>query len=218
MSSSLPQHNYRPIIAYQNNRSSIDGIFSVLKLLNGDYKTRYTIEGKSTEPRYSCTLLDQYFDNKENTAFWSTDDKPEITVKFDSPFILSGYAIINSVQQETNSAPEAWVVYGVDSDGIRHPLDTQTDQKFCESDSRPYVCSKMIVKGYEINKPEKYIFNEYVFHQTMNSCEFSYLFFKAIDFFGTLCGLGGVCSLFPVTYQLRNPIQISNIIIHFILS
>ena len=173
---SLPLTNYQAIPLPQDNVSSIHGLFSVLKELNGKYKSRYTID-ESTD---NTLEIDSYFDvNHQN--YISVEDHFEITFRFNSSFLLTGYAIANAAPNKLNSYPTAWNIFGIDNHKNRHLLDSQSNQTFCESLSP--ACTIETIKGYQIRKQFK-AFNNFVFQQTANSDSHNYVFLKAIDFYG----------------------------------
>ena len=202
VSLNLPASNFQSISIHQNNLSSVHGIFAFLKELNGKYKTRYSIDGTCQSLTASIDYVDMYYDNPKYMPYWSNNGDPEVLIKFNSTFLLTGYAIVNSIRDGYNSAIEGWNLYGIDSTGQRHLIDSQTGQKFCEFKPNECKCRIETIKGYQIQRPIRG-YKNYVLHQTQNSCNATYLWFKALDFFGTLCGINENCSFRPVTCNIK---------------
>ena len=208
----LQRSNYQSLSIHQNNLSSLHGVFAFLKELNGKYGSRYTIEGSHHDQDHYSTFLDKYYENNDNYVFWSTEEDPEIIIRFNSTFLLTGYALMNGVQASSNSAPTGWDIYGVDSRGTKILLDKQSDQKFCETKSQRFQCSIMSIKGYQIKTQFKG-FKEFIFHQTENSNKFKWLFLKSIDLFGTLCGIGEKCTFKVITCNIKRGLHTNLIFI-----
>ena len=206
----LPLTNYQAISVHQDNISSIHGIFAFLQELNGKYSSRYEIEANPLNEGDVGKIIDNYY-SEQNIPYRSQEGKNEITFRFKSPLLLTGYAIGNSTPDSSNSYPEAWNIIGIDDSKNRYIIDTQTEQKFCYNNLT--YCPTEIIKGYKISKRVRG-FKEFVFQQTKNSDHHSYVLLRAIDFFGTLCGINKSCSFsfyscIVRTSNLRSPVIIT---------
>ena len=213
MPSSLNEFNNQPIGVLQNNLTTINGIFAFLKNLNNGTRTRYSIKSYEKEG-YPNGCLDDYYGWTENTRYWSTNDNKNISITFNSLFLLSGYAISNAVIAERgNSYPSGWKLIGVDvNTGKNVVLDKQENQTFCGESN---LCVDEFVKGYRVNHSYK-AFKEFIFEQTAQGANESYLFIRSIDLFGTLCGLNNQCDFhfYELTCKMKERIEISiNVII-----
>ena len=200
----LNEFNYQPISVLQNNLTTIHGIFSLLHELNGDFGTRYNIEANPRE-EFSAESLDRYFEWTDNKKYWAVDGSKNITINFNEPFLLSGYAISNGVQDSTgNTFPTAWKLYGFDNEtNKRILLNKQTNQEFCGK--RNKACKTESVKGFYISFQYR-AFKSFIFEQTTNSGGNDYIFMRSIDLFGTLCGINGQCNFH--FYQLTSKVKI----------
>ena len=190
-SSALKDFNNQPVSVLQNNLTTIHGIFSLLRQLNGNYSSRYIIDAEPRES-YPISSLDQYFEWTANEKYWSIDGSKTINITFDSPFLLSGYALSNGFQNSKtgNTFPSEWKIYGV-TENENILLDEQSNQQFCgENVAR---CFNESVKGYSI-KLQYRAFKKFIFEQTKNSGGFEYLFLRSFDLFGTLCGINDQCN------------------------
>ena len=172
----------------QNNSSTLYGIFAFLKDLNGDYGSRYTIEAN---PR------DGY--EEECTPYYSEDNSFEIKFKFQTPFLLRGYAIANAAEPTIgNSYPKSWKIHGIDSTGKRILLDSQQNQYFCQD----VLCKIDTILGYHVEGIRKG-YTELTFQQTQNSINNPYVFLHSLDFFGTLCSSAIFCSFYQNTCKMK---------------
>ena len=167
-----------------DNLTSIHGIFAFLRDLNGKYQSRYEIEQL---PNDETVMVDRYFDSSHR-YYQSENDHLEITIHFNSLFLLTGYAIGNASPSHYNSYPTGWNIFGVDSNNIRHLLDSQTKQKFGDNSA---ICTTEIIKGYQVKTSFGY--RKFIFQQTSNSLSHKYILLKGIDLYGTLCGIGQKC-------------------------
>ena len=192
---SLP--NYNAITAYQNNLSSLNGIFSFLFNLNGKYQSRYDLIGPSLSDGYTISNLDQYFTKGNQSPFVSDNGVYNFTIKFKSLFFMTGYSLINCNKDNGNTHPTAWKIYGVHGN-TKHLLDKQENQVFCSSSSSSGYCSQQTIKGYKIKETKK-AYKEFLFEQTGqnegNSDNKDYIIIDSMDLFGTLCGIDQKCHL-----------------------
>ena len=195
--------------------STLHGIFSYLKQLNGEYRTRYRVEGDlDNSGRYTLDYIDKYYDNPKKYSFRSSG-APEVNITFDSYFFLTAYSLSNSVTTGFNSAPKGWDVFGVDENDNKHLLDSQTSQTFCEMNSNGQ-CSTTSIKGYQIHKRKTLKgFKKFIFHRTQTSNGGGYLFFLALDFFGTLCGKDQRCYAPILTCESKSQIKITYFVVYF---
>lgn len=178
----MESFNNQTISVFPNNDTSMNGIFALLKEMNGDYGSRYNV---SSSPNSS--FLDKYKSFPETKLFRSNDNECDITFSFDSPFLLYSYSIVNAVViNDKNSYPEDWELYGKDEFDKSHLIERRTNQMFCSSN----LCTEMRVKSFKV-KTQRKPYSTYVWRQTKNSCSKAYIFVKAFEFFGTLCGLNG---------------------------
>ena len=170
----LNEFNYQLISVLQNNLTTIHGIFSLLHELNGDFGTRYNIEANPRE-EFSAESLDRYFEWTDNKKYWAVDGSKNITINFNEPFLLSGYAISNGVQSEYgNSFPTGWKLYGFDKEtNKRILLNKQTNQEFCGKHIE--TCKTENVKGFYISFQYR-AFKSFIFEQTTNSGGNDYIF------------------------------------------
>ena len=207
--------NNQTFSIHQKNYSSIYGIFAFLKDLNGVYGSRYEIE---SYPRsgFNGYFLDKHFAATETyEGYWSLEGSSEISVTFDSFFILKGYALANSVRSviNPNSYPVSWEVYGVDSlSGTKKLLDSQENQEFCPGST----CSEEKVIGYQVKNPTK-SFKKFVFKQTLNSYHIDYLYIHSFDFFGTLCTSNTNCYYPRITCRMKMTLNLFRIPITLLL-
>ena len=208
MATTLNEFNNQPISVLQNNLTTIHGIFAFLKNLNEKTRTRYAIISYE-KSGYINQCLDDYYEYEGNSRYWSQENHFNISIVFDSPFLLSGYAISNGVfnTNEGNSYPKEWRMIGVDMNtGQNVVLDTQKNQKFCEDN----ICKEEVVKGYRVKKSYK-AFKEFIFEKTNTGGSDNYLFMKSIDLFGTLCGKKGQCDFhyFQLSCGMKKSIECS---------
>ena len=202
MATSLSDFNNQPISILQNNLTTIHGIFALLRQLNGSYGSRYQIEANPRE-NFPKESLDQYYEWTDNKKYWSEEGNKTITIQFDSPFLLSGYALSNGVQNIDGSTyPTGWKIYGeINSKFIL--LDEQKNQQFCGENI--IKCRTEHIKGYKI-KFQYRAFNKFIFEQTTNSENQDYIFMRSIDLFGTLCGMNYQCNyhFYQLTAQTKS--------------
>ena len=190
--------NNQTFSIHQSNQSSIFGIFAFLKDLNGVYGSRYEIECDNSSNINSLNSLDKFYE-KEYLPYHSSTGFLEIKFRFDSPFLLRGYAISNGVQVEYgNSYPDSWEILGIDNKG-RNLLDKQENQQFCDK----YVCTKENPIGYSVRQVSKG-YKEFIFKQTHNSAGNDYIYMRSIDFFGTLCSSNSRCICPRVTCKIHH--------------
>ena len=207
----LNDFSNQPISILQNNLTTIHGIFSLLRQLNGSYGSRYEINA-NPEASYSTNSLDKYYEYKGVDGYRSENGKKTITIKFDSPFLLSGYALSNSAHHISgNSYSTGWKMLGVTDD--KHILlDEQFSQTFCiEGEGK---CHTEKILGFNI-KLQYRAFKTFIFEQTSNSYNNDYVYLKSIDLFGTLCGINDQCNyhFFQLTVK-TNPHKCNIIILH----
>ena len=164
----VSEFNNQPIGVLQNSYSTIRGIFAFLRTLNGGYGTRYTIDSHQISSSYPSLSIDRYYEWTNKYTYQSVEGKLDIKITFDSPFILTGYAVCNGVHLDTgNTYPTGWQIIAINEKTNKEIiLDEQKEQKFCASDS--VVCATETVKGYGIKRSLKSIqgYKEFIFRQT----------------------------------------------------
>ena len=124
--------NYNAITSHQTNLSSLQGIFSFLYDLNGNYGSRYEFIGNSRRDEVSLSNLDQHFTKGITEIYISEDNTYQFKIKFNSLFFLTGYSLLNTIKDNSNTHPISWKIYGIENDE-QHLLDTQKDQAFCST-------------------------------------------------------------------------------------
>ena len=152
------------ISIFQKRKDNIHGIFSLLQTLG--YADRYKLISNTQPISGNVANLDKFYENK-NLHYQSSKEDPTFIVQFDSPFLLSGYSLVNRVYNGGNSFPRGWSIYGTNSDNIQNLmlLDHQEKQRFCDSDQG---CNTVHINTYETLNVYRYYkpYKTYYFKQT----------------------------------------------------
>ena len=187
----------------------------MLKDLNSDYNSRYSISSKSVLT--DVTNIDKYYN--KSAHYHSDDNDLQINITFDSPFLLSAYSICNKVHTSySNSFPKEWILYG---QSLTNPekfyvLDNQNNQQFCGERTS---CREEQIKTYDTTTVYRKMkpFKTFIFHQLKNSYNYSYILLRAIDFYGTLCGQDGKCSFIHYTCNPKKGVKNHKFCIVFLI-
>ena len=203
--------NYHTIYSLQNNMSSLFGIFAFLHDLNLEYQSRYNLTGPSrNEDLFPLSYIDQHYTKPSKASFVSQYDVCDFRIKFDSPFILTGYSIMNSIMDNGNTHPKSWEIYGV-KDNEKYLIETQKNQSFCMTTDG--FCKTQQINGYKLKRiPKGY--KEFIFNQTESSAKKNYVVIESLDLFGVLCGIGQECKFHAITCILRKR---NNIFVHTVI-
>ena len=105
------------------------GVFAFLRFLDGDYESRYQIEGDVTQNK-----VENIVQAHETEYSWitTTDEKPEIAFLFDDYFIATNYSMQNAYEPNIyHSFISSWNLIGVDDSGIEHIIDSHHNFKLC---------------------------------------------------------------------------------------
>ena len=189
-----------------NQKIDLKGIFYYLNKANGNYGSRYYIDGETYEDENedpgSASDLDKYYENTEY-HFWSSNENPSFSITFDSLFFMTGYGISNryTFTEGGNSYPSSWSIYGISSNNEAYLLDEQKNQTFCEKYEA--TCYEENINKYKINinsnTQQNKGFKTFIFNQTKRSGNGKYLFLRAFELFGYLCSPNKTCRIIKPT-------------------
>ena len=180
----------KSIGVFINNETSTHGIFSFLHELNGEYRTRYSIVGYG-RGTHTHNCVDKFHESScYHSDYWSVSGATNISFIFDAPIFVTGYTIFSGdYDSKGNSYPKEWKLFGKKENGRLELIDKREDQKFCAQDR----CIPSVAKTYKA-KYQRNSYKEIIFFIVKNSYNVTdYLFLKAIDFFGILCGKNERC-------------------------
>ena len=181
---------------FSNESTDLKGIFYYLKKTNDDYGSRYSIKGNTTDESPECLAsdLDKYNDENSSYCFRSIKGEASFRIEFDSLFYTTGYGIVNRFRTiEGNSFPKSWILYGIDSFGELHKIDEQVNQTFCGPND--LMCTEETIKKYQVTTPRWIGYKTIYFNQTESSNGVIYLFLRAFDLYGFLCGEEKTCAV-----------------------
>ena len=196
----MTTENYS-ISVFNNKKNDMHGIFALLHDINGHYASRYKIEDENSRPNGEAYNLDKYY---EGEGYWlqTNENVFSFNITFDSPFLLAGYSLCNQIHQAANSFPSSWNIYG-EINGHRYKLDTRHDVSFCEEGKN--VCSEENIRTFDtinVYRSQKAV-NRIIFEQTANSVNKPYVYMRALDLYGTLCGKDQFCSFIHYTCEYK---------------
>ena len=182
-------------VKFNSATDNLKGIFYYLKKANDGYGSRYSIHGELNDENTDCSAedIDKYNDGTK--CYWSIDNKASFQIVFDSLFYTTGYGIVNRhTSTQGNTYPKSWVLYGIDTEGELHTLDEKIDQNFCKQPNSG-LCKEETIKKYKINHPQMRGYKTIFFNQTKSSNGALYLFLRAFDLYGYLCGQDKNCDI-----------------------
>ena len=158
--------------------NSMNGLFFLLKNLHGVYQSCYSVEAEITAG--DITSLYRYHETQSNSYFYTSESKNEVTITFNNTLILSNYSLSNSAD---HTAPSSWYIYGVDTKGVKHELDKEEDQYFCDEGNTR--CQTSVVKTYATKKQIRV--KSIIIKQIKAIDYYTYLLLRSAELFGVIC-------------------------------
>ena len=200
-------------IAIFPEKQSIKGIFAYLKYLDGEYESRYKIEGETEYGTVSDLVM--YFDTKQDHVHIKNGFY-DITITFKTLLYPTHYSIVNAGLDSTghHTYNKAWDFIGVDADNNEFVLDQQRDIAFCDDS----VCSESVIKTMEIKRPKA--FKKFIIRALKNSNSQpnnDYFILKAIEIFGVLCPDNSECRFIKYRTCNSNIHYINKITLQYII-
>ena len=192
------------ILSIYPTTDSLKGIFAYLRFLDGNYFSRYHLEGD-----IALGNIEDLVKAFESQHYYirTSDEKPQITFSFDDYFIATNYTMTSPNEpNHDHSFIKSWHLIGVSEDQKEHIIDSRSDD-LCGKIS----CKNLYTKTYPIKKPAAY--KKYILKSIENSANNPYLLIRFFDLFGSICSNNETKCYFPQYKRTcsnnRTPIYIS---------
>ena len=113
-----------------------------------------------------------------NDYWFSSAAKPQVSIKFNSPVLITNYSII---KQKEHSYPSAFILYGKQN-GRFVEIDKRENQKF---DGDTTLANKNLSVTYQPSS--SILTKEVLLKQTENSLDKKYILLVGLEFYGIVC-------------------------------
>ena len=124
----------------------------------------------------NVSQLSHYLEAKD---YWcSSDEKPQVTIKFKYPVLITNYSII---KRRANTFPTAFILYGKQN-GRFVEIDKRSNQKFNGDTTN---ANNNLSVTYQPSS--SILTKEVLLKQTENSDGHKYLLLRALEFYGVVC-------------------------------